>query len=165
MMKHEQRMTKMIKLDLKLSMLRSSLCDYSDAYILVKCTTAVAKTSAQDAASNAANKKVIFKNCAPFINCISKINNTQVDDTLDVVMPMYNVLEYKDNYSKRSEILWQYCRDKPALDDNNATVNFNAAIDTTKPFNLKAKTAAQVGNNDTKDVEIMVPLKYLSTFR
>ena len=82
--------------------------DYSDVYILVKGTTA---------APNNPNKKVIFKNIAPFTICISRMNNTQVDDAqyIDVVMRMYNLLEYSDNYSKTSRILWQYCRDEPAI--------------------------------------------------
>ena len=74
----------------KTSMLRSSLCDYSDAYILAKGTTC--NTAAQDQPNNAADRKVILNNCAPFTNCISRINNTQVDDATNivVVMPMYN---------------------------------------------------------------------------
>ena len=69
-------------------MLRSSLCDYSDAYILVKGTLTI-NIAAQDRANNAANKKVIFKNCFLFNNCISRINYTQVDDVpdIDVIMP------------------------------------------------------------------------------
>ena len=63
----------------KTSMMRSSLCDYSDAYILVKGTTIVPNTAAQDAAVNKTNKKVIFKNCTPFTSCITEINDTQVD--------------------------------------------------------------------------------------
>ena len=80
----------------KTAMLRSSLCDYSDAYILVKGNISVNNT----AAANNTNKKVIFKNCAPFTDCISKINNTQVDNGkyIDIVMPMYNLIEYSDNY-------------------------------------------------------------------
>ena len=61
-------------------MLRSSLCDYSDAYILVKGNISVNNTAAEGAAANNASKKVIFKNCASFTNCISKINNTQIDN-------------------------------------------------------------------------------------
>ena len=82
----------------KTSMLRSSLCDYSDAYILVKGNISVNNT----AAANNTNKKVIFKNCAPFTSLISKINNTQIDhaEYIDIVMPMYNLIEYSDNYSK-----------------------------------------------------------------
>ena len=148
----------------KSSMLRSSLCDYVDAYILVKGTVTVANTVAQGPTNNTANKKVMFKNCAPFINFISKINNTQVDDAhdIDVVMPMYNLIEYSDNYSKTSGISWQYCRDEPALDDNNAIVDFNAANTSTNSFKLKAIITGQASNNGTKNVEIMVPLKYLS---
>ena len=58
------------------------------------------------------NKKVIFKNDAPFSNCINKINNTQKDNAeyIDIVMPMYNLIEYNDNYSKTSGSLWQYCK-------------------------------------------------------
>ena len=80
----------------KTAMLKSSLCDYSDAYILVKGTISVNNSAAQGAAANNANKKVIFKNCAPFTNCISEINNTQIDNAKDIhiVMPMYTVIMY-----------------------------------------------------------------------
>ena len=92
----------------KTAMLRSSLCDYSDAYILVKKNISVNNTAAAAADPNNRNKKVIFKNCAPFTNCISKINNTQIDngEYIDIVMPMYNLVEYSDNYSKTSGSLW-----------------------------------------------------------
>ena len=88
----------------KTSMSRSSLCDYSDAYILAKGI--VKNTVDEGAANNAANKNVILKNCALFTNCISRINNTQVDDVhdIDVVMPTYNLIEYSDNYSKK--LVW-----------------------------------------------------------
>ena len=94
------------KIRFKIAMLRSSLCDYSDAYILVKGNISVNNTAADGAAANNTNKKVIFKNCAPFTNCISKINNTQIDNAeyIDIVMPMYNLIEYSDNYSKS---LWK----------------------------------------------------------
>ena len=93
-------------------MLKSSLCDYSDAYILVKGIISVNNTAA-GAAVNNTNKKVIFKNCAPFTNCIIEINNTQIDNAkdIDIVMPMYNLIEYSDNYAKPSGSLWQYCKD------------------------------------------------------
>ena len=76
-------------------MLRASLCDYSDAYILVKGNISVNNTTAEGAAANNTIKKVIFKNCASFTNCISKINNTQIDNAkfIDIVMPMYNLIE------------------------------------------------------------------------
>ena len=110
----------------KSTMLKSSLCDYSDAYVLVKGTVAVNNTAATDADANNTNKKRIFKNCAPFTNCISEISNTQVDNTkdIDTVMPMYNLIEYSYNYSKTSGSLGQYCEDIPAVDKNNAFVNF-----------------------------------------
>ena len=93
-----------------------------------------------------------FKNCAPFTNCISEINNTQVDNAkdIDIVMPMYS-----DNYAKTSGSLWQYFRDEP--DDNLAD---------SESFKSKIKITGKTPNNDNeKDVEIMVPLKYLSNFR
>ena len=91
----------------KTAMLRSSLCDYSDAYILVKGNITVNNT-ADGAATNNTNKKVIFKNCAPFTNCISEINITQIENAeyADIVMPMYNLIEYSENYLKTSGGLW-----------------------------------------------------------
>ena len=78
------------------------MCNYSDPYILVKGEITVDDTSAADADANNTNKKVIFKNCAPFTNYISEINNTQIDNAkgIDILMPMYNLIEYSDNYSK-----------------------------------------------------------------
>ena len=146
----------------KTTMLKSSLCDYSDAYVLVKGTITVNKTAAADADVNNTNKKVKFKNCAPFTNCLNEINNTQVDNAkdLDIVMPMYNLIEYSDNYSKTSGSLWQYCKDIPAVDNDNAIFNF-ADNNLTDSFNFKAKITGQTRNDGTKNVELMVPLKYL----
>ena len=102
---------------------------------------------------------------APFTNCISEINNTQVDHAkdIDIVMPMYNLTECSDNYSKTSGRLWQYCKDIPAVDNNNVIVNV-AENNLTDSFNFKAKMTGQTGDDGTKNVEIMVPLKYLSNF-
>ena len=88
----------------KTAILRSSLCDYGDAYILVKGNITGNDTAADGVAANNNNKKVIFKNCAPFTSCISKINNTQINNAeyIDIVIPMYNLIEYSDNYSKTS---------------------------------------------------------------
>ena len=84
-------------------MLKLSLCDYSDAYILLSGTITITDAGADDAAKRAdqREKEIIFKNCTPFTDCISEINNTQIDNAkdLDVVMPMYNLIEYSDNYS------------------------------------------------------------------
>ena len=121
----------------KTSMLRSSLCDNSDAYILVQGNITVNNTADVGAAANNTGKKVIFKNCAPFTNCISKINNEQIDNAehIDIVMPMYNLIEYSDNYSKTSGSLWQYCKGIPAVDNNGAIINFNGA-NATDSFNF-----------------------------
>ena len=88
----------------KTAMLRSSLCGYSDVYILIKGNITVNNTAAEGVAANNAAKKVIFKHCALSTNCTSKINNTQIDNAqyIDIVMPMYNLIEYSDNYSKTS---------------------------------------------------------------
>ena len=149
----------------KTTMLKSSLCDYSDTYILVKGTITVNNTAAAGTDANNNYKKVKCKNCAPFTNCISEINNTQVDNAkdLDIVMPIYNLIEYSDNYSKTSGGLWQYCKDIPTVDNNNAIVNVTGS-NLTDSFNFKVKMNRQTGNDGTKNVEIMVPLSYLSVF-
>ena len=155
------------QIKLKTTMLKSSLCDYSDAYILVKGTISVNITAAAGAAvnNNSNNKKVIFKNCAPFTNCISEINNTQIYNAknIDIVMPMYNLIGYSDSYAKTTGSLWQYCKDIPALNANDDIIIF-AEGSTTDSFNFKVKITGRTGNNGTKDVEIMVLLKYLSNF-
>ena len=87
---------------------KSSLCDYSDANILVKRTITVPDTAAAGAGANNALKKVKFKSCASIVNCISGINNTQVGNAkdIDIVMSLYNLTEYSDNCSKTSRSLW-----------------------------------------------------------
>ena len=138
-------------------MLRSSLCDYSDAYTLAKGNISVNNTAAADAAANNTNEKVIFKSCAPFANCISKINNEQIDNAeyIDIVMPMYNLIEYSDNYSKTSGSWWQYCK--------GDITDFNG-VNATDSFNFKTKITGQTNNNGIINIEIMVPLEYLSNF-
>ena len=90
-------------------MLRSNLCDYADAYILVKETMTITGAGNNDATkrSDERDKGVTFKNCTPFTKCISRINNTDIDNTqnINIVIPMYNLIEYSDNYSKTSENL------------------------------------------------------------
>ena len=90
----------------KTSMLGTNLCDYSDAYILVKGTITVENTAAHGQPNNGTNKNVILKKCAPFTKCLGRINKTQVDNAhdIDVVMLIYNLVEYSDNYSKISGI-------------------------------------------------------------
>ena len=144
---------------------KSSLCNYSDAYILVKETITVLNTAAADANANNANKNVIFKNCAPFINCICEKNNTQVDNAKDIniVMLMYNLIEYSDNYSKKSGSLWQYYKDIPSVNNNDDVVEFNGA-NATDSFNFISNITGHTGDNGAKEVEILVPLKYVINF-
>ena len=139
-------------------MLKSSLCDYNDAYSLVKGRITIIGVGADAVARQAdeRDKGVAFKNCTPFTNCISEINNTQVDNAkdIDIVMPMYNLKEYSDNYAKTTGSLWQYFRDEP--DDN---------LDDSESFKSKIKITGKTPNNaNVKDVEIMVPLKHLTNF-
>ena len=101
----------------KASVMNSSLCDYSDSYELMSGTITITGAGDDDAAKRAdeRDKEVMFKTFPPFTDCISKINNTQVDHAkdIDVVVPMYDLIEYSNNYSKKSKILWQYYRDEP----------------------------------------------------
>ena len=96
------------QISFKTAMLRSSLCDYSDVYTLVKGNISVNNNAGTGAAAKNIGKKVIFKNFSPFTYCISKINNTQTDNAeyIDIVMSMYNLIEYSDNYSKTSGSFW-----------------------------------------------------------
>ena len=137
-------------------MLRSSLCDYSDSYIFIKGNITVNNTVADGAAANNTNKKVIFKNCGPLTNCVSKINNTQIDNAeyIDIIMPMYNLIEYGDN---------KYCKEILAVNNNGNIVDFDGA-NATDSFNFKTKITGQTNNDGRIDVEIIVPLKYLSKF-
>ena len=112
---------------IKTPMLRADLCDYSDAYIVVKGTITVTEP---DNAKR--NKEVTFKNNAPFINCISKINGVKIDNAedLDVVMPMYNLLEYSKSYRKTTGGLWNYYRYEPSnpLSFNSESFKYKTSI-------------------------------------
>ena len=134
-------------------MIQSSLCNYSDAYILVKGIITVENTAAEGADPNNRNKKVIFENCAPFPDCISEINNKEIDHAkdIDVVIPMYNLIEYSDNYSKTSGSLWQYCRAEPFINYSGVIVNVPDDPDNAS-FKHKQKIIGQTGNGETKDV-------------
>ena len=133
-------------------MLRSNLYDFSDAYIFVKSTIIITGAVNDDAGrqEDERNKGVIFKNCAPFVKCISRINNTEIDNTkdIDIVMAMYNLVEYSDNYSKTSGSLWKYYKDVP----NNNLAN-------SESFNYKVKiTGNTPADGNTKGAEIILPL-------
>ena len=126
----------------KTAMLRSNLCDYADAYILLNGTgdgddDAAKRTDKRD-------KGVIFKNCTPFTKCISRINNTEIDHAkdIDIVMPMCNLIEYSDDYSKTSGSLWPYYKDDP-----------NDNLGNSELFKSKVKITGKTPNNGkTKDV-------------
>ena len=139
---------------LKTTMLRSNLCGYGDSYILVKGTITITG-AVDDAAARQADERdkgITFKNCSPFTKCISRVNNNAHD--IDIVMPMYNLIEYSDNYSKTSGSLGQYYKDNP-----------NDNLTDSESFKSKIKiTGKTPSNGNTKDVEIIVPLKYLSNF-
>ena len=142
----------------KTTLLRSSLCDYADAYILVKGTITITGVGTDAAARQAdeRNKGVIFKNCVSFTKCISKINNTEIDNAqdIDIVIPMYNLIEYSDNYSKTCGSLWQYYKDEPINDlENSESCTSKVKI-----------TGNTLDDGNAKDVEIILPLNYLSNF-
>ena len=108
----------------KTPMLRSNLCDYSDAYILVKGKIVVTAPGVNNNANNIKDKRnrpVILKNNAPFVSCITRINGELIEDTddLDIVMPMYNLLEYSKNYRKAIGSLYNYYRDELSDDAND----------------------------------------------
>ena len=111
-------------------------------------------------------KKLIFKNNAPFINCITKINNIKIDNAedSDVVMPMYNLLEYSKNYKIITGSLWNYNRDEPNSSTDND--NITHSILNSESFNYKANSIGSVTNNNLikNDVKIVIPLKHLSNF-
>ena len=138
--------------------LEPSLCDYSDAYILVTGNIAVKKGNAADITLGAIIQ-VAFKNCASFRDCRAEINDTFVDyaDVINIPMPMYNLIKYSDNYSDTSGSLWNFKRDKMV---NNANVTND---DNAPSFKYKASIIGNTENNGTKNgVEIAVPSKHLS---
>ena len=133
--------------------IESSLCDYSDAYILVTCNIT--------ATPNNAATQVVFKNCAPFEKCRTEINETFIDEVthINITMPMYNLIEYSDNYSDTSGSLWHFKRYEIT---NNADVTND---DNAPSFKHKASLIGDTGNSGRKNgIEIVVPLKYLSNF-
>ena len=147
-MNHEERINLVIKLNLN----KVKFYDNSNAYILVSGTITITGVKADDNARllDERNKAVTFKNCAPFTECISNINNTQIDNAndIDVVIPQYDLIEYRDKYSKISESLWQYDRDDP-----------NDNITQSESFKSNIKITEQIpGNSNTKNVEMVLPL-------
>ena len=164
----------------KTPMLRSNLCDYSDAYILVKGTITVTAPGVNNNANNKRDKKnrpLILKNNAPFASCIKRINGELIEDAddLDIVMPMYNLLEYSKNYRKTIASLYNYYRDELSddADDNNfgniKVVNSNTFKNKNKitgnTYNVNAGAQGyNVNKNGMHEVELAIPLKYLGNF-
>ena len=135
-------------------MLRSDLCDFSDAYIVVEGTI----TIEGDNNPNKRNKNLAFKNDAPFINCISKINGTKIDNAedLDVVMPMYNLPEYSKNYGKATDSFWNYYRHEPSdpLSYNPECFKYKTSVVRKTPED----------NDSLPNTKVAIPLKHLSNF-
>ena len=129
-------------IEFKTSVLKSSLCDCSDAYVL----TCVAVTVTALPTGRGNNyKQVIFKNHALFTDSISNINNAQVDNVkdIDVVIAKYNLIEYRNNYFKKIGKLWQYCRDESSLNNAGAVFDFTGVDDNSKLFKNKQKIASE----------------------
>ena len=145
-------------------MLKSSLCDYSHAYILVSGTITVLNTGTAAAPNN--RKNIEVKNSLAFTNCTREINNTQIDKVRDIkiVMLMYNLAEYSGSCSKPSGSLRQYYGAEPALNSDGAAIDFPADGNDSDSFKSKAKIVNKTGNNGTKIVKTVVPIKYLSNF-
>ena len=175
----------------KTLILRSNLCDYSDAYILVKGTVKVRALGVNNNANNIRDKRnrpVILKNNAPFVSCITRINGELIEnaDDLDIVMPMYNLLEYSKNCRKTIGSLYNYYRDE--LSNNADDDNFgNIKVVNSNTFKYKNKIIGNtynadaripnpdgarhidnpiynVNKNGTEEVELAIPLKYLGNF-
>ena len=130
-------------------MLKSSLGDYSDAYILVKGAIEAEQQTDRNI------KQVTFKNSAPFTDCLTEINDTQIYNLkyLDVVMLMYNLIAYSDNYSGTTARLWQYHKDKP-----------RSPITESYSLKLKSRLVASTNEHGIINLEIALSLKYLSNF-
>ena len=145
-------------------MLRSDLWDYSDAYVWAKGTITVTNPN------NNANfgRRLTLKNNAPFVSCVSKINSELVENAedLDIVIPMYNLLEYGKNYEKTSGSLFSYYRDEPNdAEIANANGTINISIRNSKSFDYKAKILGTLAANVLeKEVTIAIPLKHLGNF-
>ena len=147
---------------IKTSMLRSDLCDYSNAYIVVKGTITIVRPNGAKR-----NKEAAFQNNAPYINCISKINEIKIDNAedLDVVMPMYNLLEYSKNYKKTTGIYGIITEmNQVILSSDSEYFKYKNNI-TGNTYNIgvgeEGYDANKVGKNES---EVVIPLKHLSNF-
>ena len=173
--------------------LRSILCHYSNAYILVEGTITVTTAAGANNIREKRNKPLILKNNAPFVSCITRINGELIEDADDlyIVMPMYHLLEYSKNYRKTIGSLYNYYRDELSNDDNDDnfhnikvvnsnsfeyknkmignTYNIDATIPNPDPATAAANPTVENPNYDankegTKAIKLAIPLKYLSNF-
>ena len=164
----------------KTPMLRSNLCDYSDAYILVKGKITVTALGANNGENNVRDKKnrpLTLKNNAPFVSCIRRINGELIEDVddLDIVMPMHNLSEYSKNYRKIIRSLYKYDRDELTNDGNDNNFD-NRNIVNSEAFKYKNKITGNtynvdagvqgydVNKNGTQKIELAIPLIYLGNF-
>ena len=117
------------------------------------------------AASNNIYKKVIFKDRHRFTDWVSEINNKEINHAKDihVLMPMYNLIDHSNNYLKTSGSLWQYCKNEPFITDDGVVIDIPDDPDSAS-LKYKQKITSQTGNDGTKDIQIMIPVKYLSSF-
>ena len=157
-------------------MLRSDLCDYADAYILVNGIITVTADAGVNNIRDKRNKPVILKNNAPFVSCITRINGELIEDAddLDIVIPMYNILEYSKNYRKTIGSFYNYYRHELTNDNNNNFANRNVVNSNAfkyknkiigNTYNVDAAAAGYDANkNGMQEVEIAIPLKYLGNF-
>ena len=155
-------------------MLRSDLCDFGDAYIVIKETVTLTKTNRRGIIDKR-NRFLAFKNNAPFTNCISKINNVLIDNAEDLISKC-NLLEYSKNYRKTTGSLWNYYRDEPnnppPADYNEEPITNYESFKYKRSITGKTSNANQLDDENTeqgntktkKNLEIVVPLKHLSNF-
>ena len=185
------RITKIDLIRFKTPMLRSNLCDYSDACIIVKGKIVATVPGVNNNANNIRDKRnrpLILKNNAPFVSCIAKINGELIEDAddLDIVMPMYTLLEYSKNYRKTIGSLYHYCRDELSDDaDNNNFDNIKVVNSNTfkykneiigNTYDVDARISKPAGNGQinnliytahnegTQEIDLAIPLKYLGNF-
>ena len=159
MVNRAMQMTGTNKAKFKTLMLQSDLCDYSDAYIVVKGKITVRGANNRDIK----DRPLLFKNNFPFIGCISRVSNVLIDNVedLDVVMSMCRLIEFSKNYRKTMGSLWNYYRDEP---NNPPADNCNAGpITNSTSIKYKISITGKTSNNDngndnTKYIKILVPL-------
>ena len=137
--------------------LKSSLCDFSNAFILVTGNVTVNASDDTD---------VTFKNCAPFSTCKTVINDVFVDraEHIYIAMPMYNLIEFSDNYSDTSGSLWQFKRNEVPANNADLTINDSQLFKYQAALVGKKSTNAKDGDSFVEDTKIVVPLNYLSNF-